>query len=113
VHKALHMLTFEGINNNNDIEYLKRSSIYQERDHEDIVLEENEFYYSDIICCTVFHDQEPPIGRVTHRFETAANHVSVITGSKEHLIPYIPDVVNEVDIENQKIFITPMEGLLD
>ena len=45
------MLTFEGINNINDIEHLKGSSIYQERDHEDIVLEENEFYYSDIIGC--------------------------------------------------------------
>ncbi|MFA0987506.1 ribosome maturation factor RimM, partial [Staphylococcus aureus] len=58
VHKGLHMLTFEGINNINDIEHLKGSSIYQERDHEDIVLEENEFYYSDIIGCTVFDDQE-------------------------------------------------------
>lgn len=31
VHKGLHMLTFEGINNINDIEHLKGSSIYQER----------------------------------------------------------------------------------
>ncbi len=59
VHKGLHMLTFEGINNINDIEHLKGSSILsRERDHEDIVLEENEFYYSDIIGCTVFDDKK-------------------------------------------------------
>ena len=37
----------------------------------------------------------------------------VIKGSKEYLIPYIADVVKEVDVENKKIIITPMEGLLD
>lgn len=103
VHKGLHMLTFEGINNINDIEHLKGSSIYQERDHEDIVLEENEFYYSDIIGCTVFDDQETPIGRVINIFETGANDVWVIKGSKEYLIPYIADVVKEVDVENKKL----------
>ncbi|MQS33883.1 16S rRNA processing protein RimM, partial [Escherichia coli] len=84
-----------------------------ERDHEDIVLEENEYYYSDIIGCTVFDDQETPIGRVINIFETGANDVWVIKGSKEYLIPYIADVVKEVDVENKKIIITPMEGLLD
>ena len=99
VHKGLHMLTFEGINNINDIEHLKGSSIYQERDHEDI-LEENEFYYSDIIGCTVFDDQEAPIGRVINIFETGANDVWVIKVRK-YLIPYIAEVV-KVDVENKK-----------
>ncbi|MCD0939208.1 ribosome maturation factor RimM, partial [Staphylococcus aureus] len=70
-------------------------------------------YYSDIIGCTVFDDQETPIGRVINIFETGANDVWVIKGSKEYLIPYIADVVKEVDVENKKIIITPMEGLLD
>ncbi len=39
--------------------------------------------------------------------------VIVKKGSKEYLIPYIADVVKEVDVENKKIIITPMEGLLD
>ncbi len=38
----------------------------------------------------------------------------VIKGSKEYLIPfYIADVVKEVDVENKKIIVAPMEGLLD
>ncbi|PTF79553.1 ribosome maturation factor RimM [Staphylococcus chromogenes] len=112
MHKGLHMLTFEGYQNINDIEHLKGQKIYQERDHADIQLEEHEFYYSDIIGCTVF-DGDRPIGRVTEIFETGANDVWVVKGEKEHLIPYIEDVVKEVDIDTRRIVITPMEGLLN
>lgn len=47
--------------------------------------------------------QETPIGRVINIFETGANDVWVIKGSKEYLIPYIADVVKEVDVENKKL----------
>ena len=33
--------------------------------------------------------------------------------TKEYLIPYIADVVKEVDVEHKTIRITPMEGLLE
>lgn len=113
VHKGFHMLKFEGINNINDIEYLKNEVLLQEREHEDIELAENEYYYSDIIGCTVFDEQDTPIGRVIEIFETGANDVWVVKGEKEYLIPYIADVVKSVDVEGRKIVITPMEGLLD
>lgn len=41
------------------------------------------------------------------------NDVWVIKGFKEYLIFYIVDVVKEVDVENKKIIIMLMEGLLD
>ncbi|WP_317956007.1 ribosome maturation factor RimM [Staphylococcus haemolyticus] len=113
VHKGFHMLKFEGINNVNDVEQYKGDYLYQERDHEDIELAENEYYYSDIIGSTVFDDDNQPIGRVINIFETGANDVWVVKGEKEYLIPYIADVVKEIDIENKTIRITPMEGLLD
>lgn len=113
VHKGFHMLTFEGIHNINDIEHLKGDYIYQERDHQDIELQENEFYYSDIIGCTVFDEDENPIGRITSIFETGANDVWVVKGNKEYLIPYIADVVKDVDVENKSVHISPMKGLLD
>lgn len=113
VHKGFHMLKFKDINNINEVEQYKGDFLYQERDHEDIELAENEFYYSDIIGCTVFDDEETPIGRVINIFETGANDVWVVKGDKEYLIPYIADVVKAIDIENKTIHITPMEGLLD
>lgn len=112
MHKGLHMLKFEGIDNINDIEHLKGQTLLQEREHEDIVLAENEYYYSDIIGCTVF-DDETPVGRVTEIFETGANDVWVVKGEKEYLIPYIEEVVRDVDVKGKRIQITPLEGLLD
>lgn len=66
-----------------------------------------------IIGCTVFKDDDTPIGRVINIFETGANDVWVVKGEKEYLIPYIEDVVKDIDIETKTIKITPMEGLLD
>ena len=67
IHKGFHMLKFEGINHINDVEQYKGDYLFQERDHEDIELNENEFYYSDIIGCTVFNN-DTPIGRVINIF---------------------------------------------
>ncbi|MDU1623669.1 MAG: PRC-barrel domain-containing protein, partial [Staphylococcus epidermidis] len=60
-----------------------------------------------------FKDDDTPIGRVINIFETGANDVWIVKGEKEYLIPYIEDVVKDIDIENKTIKITPMEGLLD
>ena len=90
----------------------KGDILTQERDHEAIELDEHEFYYSDIIGCTVF-DGETPIGRVKEIFETGANDVWVVQGDKEYLIPYIADVVQEVDVSGRRIQITPLEGMFD
>ena len=112
MHKGFHMLTFEGINNINDIEYLKGETLLQEQEHSDIELTEHEYYYSDIIGCTAFGEDEP-LGRVNEIFETGANDVWVVKGEKEYLIPYIEDVVTDIDVAGRRIQITPMEGLLD
>ena len=48
----------------------------------DIELGEHEYYYSDIIGCTVFKDDDTPIGRVINIFETGANDVWVVKGEK-------------------------------
>ncbi|HAV91501.1 MAG TPA: 16S rRNA processing protein RimM, partial [Eubacterium sp.] len=53
-------------------------------------------------------------GRLKDVMETGANDVYVIN-TKEHgevLVPVIDDCVKEVDLENEKIIIHLMEGLI-
>jgi 16S rRNA processing protein RimM len=46
--------------------------------------------------------------------ETGANDVYVVQGPRgELLIPVIEDVVQELDLENQRMVVTLLPGLLD
>lgn len=111
-HKNFHMVSFEGLNNINDVEKYKGLDVFQDIENEDIVLDEHEYFYSDIIGCTVY-DGAREIGTVKEIFETGANDVWVVQGEKEYLIPYIEDVVKSIDIDHKKIIIEPIEGLLE
>ena len=43
------------------------------------------------------------LGRVDHLIETGANDVLVLSGDRERLIPYGPDVIRQVDLETGQI----------
>jgi 16S rRNA processing protein RimM len=77
-------------------------------------LEENEYYFHEIIGCTVTTVSGEELGKVSEILTPGANDVWVIKGKggKEILIPYIEDVVLKVDIKEKQITIEPLEGLL-
>ncbi|MEV9640260.1 ribosome maturation factor RimM [Mammaliicoccus sciuri] len=112
-HKNFNLLTFEGYPTINDVEKL-RDGIVKVSEKELTELEENEFYYHEIIGCRVITETGEDIGKVTEIIETGANDVWTVTPTegKPHYIPYIEDVVKDIDIEEQVITIELMEGLL-
>ncbi|WP_107942277.1 ribosome maturation factor RimM [Metasolibacillus fluoroglycofenilyticus] len=113
-HKNFILLTFEGMNNINLVEPFKEGLLKVTMDQlEDDELEENEYYYFEIKDCEVFSEDGERIGVITNILETGANDVWEVKGPKKmHYIPYIEDVVKEIDIDNKKIIIHVMEGLL-
>lgn len=114
-HKNFILLTFEGLYNINLVEQYKEGMIKITRDqmNED-ELDEHEYYYSDIEGCTVFSEEGEEIGVITEILETGANDVWEIKakGGKKHYIPYIEDVVKNIDVDEKKIIIHVMDGLL-
>lgn len=78
-------------------------------------LGENEYYYHEIIGCSVWTTAGEEIGVVDSILAPGANDVWVVKNpqGKEYLIPYIADVVKKVDVLNKRITIEVMEGLLD
>ncbi|MBU0278483.1 MULTISPECIES: ribosome maturation factor RimM [unclassified Gemella] len=113
-HKGAYLVKFEGINSIEEAEKFKNLQLKIDEEFlED--LEDGEYYFYEIIGCKVYRDDNNEIGEIIEILQTGANDVWVVSNNlgKEYLIPYIDDVVKEIDINNKKIFIEVMEGLLD
>jgi 16S rRNA processing protein RimM len=59
---------------------------------------ENEFYWADLIGLRVVNDAGEELGAVARILETGANDVLVVQGDRERLIPFIEEVVRQVDL---------------
>lgn len=112
-HKQFDLLRFEGYHSINDVERFKGATLYVRKDDLDDELGEHEYYYYEIIGCTVVTEEGERLGKVKEIFQTGANDVWVVEreGKKDLLIPYIEDVVKEVNVEKKEIRIHLMEGL--
>ena len=66
-------------------------------------LPEDEFYWDDLIGLKVIDVDREDLGKVVGLIETGANDVLVVSGDRERLIPYIPQVIKKVDTHNQLI----------
>lgn len=113
-HKNFLLVKFEGIDSVEEAEKLKNLQIKIDSD-EAGELEENEFYFHEIIGCQVFDENDRNLGEIIDILTPGANDVWVIKGEngKEILIPYIEDVVKKIDITSKKVNIEVMEGLID
>lgn len=108
VHKGMDLLAFEEYSDLTSIEHLKNFEIYALKDELDI-LEEDEFYYKDLIGLSVYDYQDHKIGKIVKINETAANDLFVL--DNDVLIPFVKAIVNEIDLENKKITLFEIEGL--
>lgn len=61
--------------------------------------DENEYYWSDLIGLHVTNLQGEDLGEIAEVFETGANDVLVAKGDRERLIPFVDQVVLEVDLD--------------
>lgn len=113
IHKGMILVKFEGKNNINDVEQYKGLELFAEDPIED--LDDEEYYYSDIIGAEVFFENDEKVGKVVSVMETGANDVWEIkkTDGKTVLIPVIDEVILEVNVDDNKIIIAEKEGLLD
>ena len=77
-------------------------------------LEEDEYFIADMIGIEVVTEDDKPFGTLKDVMETGANDVYVIDTDEhgEVLIPAIRECILDVDIENQKMKIHLMDGLI-
>ena len=111
IHKDYLLVQFKDNEDINLVEKYKNMYIYKNKD--DIKpLKQGEYYFSDLKDLDVFVENKL-IGKVL-RVESgiSSNYLRVKTESEEKLVPYLPAFIESVDLENKKISIKKIEGLL-
>ena len=110
--KQFVIVKFKGIDNINDIEKYKGRSLLVARE-DAAELGEDEYYIADLIGMDVF-TEEGHFGVLRDVMETGANEVYIVDSDRhgEVLIPAIRQCVLEVDVEENRMTVRIMEGLI-
>jgi 16S rRNA processing protein RimM len=66
---------------------------------------EGEFYWNDLLGMVVVHRNAAKLGLVQKILETGANTVLVVQGDRELLVPFIEDVIVDVDLKARKLVV--------
>lgn len=111
--KQFVILKFKGIDNINDIERYKRCPLLVER-KDAVELKEDEYFIADMIGIQVETEDGEVFGTLKDVMETGANDVYVIDTEAhgEVLVPAIKECILDVDVENRKMTIHLMDGLI-
>ena len=106
------IILFEEIDSRNDAEVLKGCRLLLPDDQLK-PLESNEVFVHQIIGCRVEDQKGRILGKITDFLETGANNVYEVTnGSSAFLVPDVPHVVLEFNVETKRMIIDPLPGLI-
>lgn len=108
------ILKFREFNDINEIEKYKGKDLLVSRDQA-VPLEENENFIVDLLGMKVWTDKDQLLGVLTDVLQTGANDVYVVEmeDGKEILLPAIPACILEVSVEEEKMRVHLLEGLLE
>lgn len=111
--KQMVILKFKGIDNINDIEKYRGKDLLVTRENA-VELDEDEYFISDIIESEVLDEEGTKLGILAEVLSTGANDVFVVNTNenKEILIPNIKDCVLDINLEEKKIIVHLLDGLL-
>jgi 16S rRNA processing protein RimM len=112
LHKNLYLLTLKGMTDRTAADGLRGSTLNVAAD-DLIPLPDGKYYDFQFIDLAVVTDEGENLGRVAEVMGTGSNLVLIVRdGEREVLLPFIDDVVREVDLEGGRIKVHLMEGLL-
>ncbi len=106
-------LTFETFTDRSGVEFL-RGGLLLIPESERVELPEGSYFHSDLIGMNVCIEGDGALGEVIEILETGSNDILVVKrDGGESLIPAIKRFVKKVDLDQNLIWIDPIEGLLD
>ncbi len=112
-HKDMVLMKLKGINTPEEANLLRQSYLLVDREKEE-PLEEGVYYIVDLIGLEVYTDEGQLLGEVEDIFNTGSNDVYVVKNElgKQILLPGIPDVLKDVNLDKKRITVHLIPGLM-
>lgn len=107
------IVKFKEFDDINLVEKYKSCDLIIER-KDAVRLEENEYFICDLIGLDVITDEGEEFGVITDVLTSSANDIYVVKhNDKEVLLPVIDQCVLDVNLDQKKVLVHIMDGLLD
>jgi 16S rRNA processing protein RimM len=112
-HKDRVLLSLEGCEDRTTAEQL-RGKLVQIPIQEAMPLPEDEYYPHQLVGLDVYTLEGENLGKIGDVLFTKANEIFVVNGPRGEIwLPAIADVIQQVDLEQGRVVVRPMEGLLE
>ncbi|WP_425829010.1 ribosome maturation factor RimM [Streptomyces fractus] len=115
VHSGRLLLRFEGVRDRTGAEALRNTLLIAEVDPEELPEEEDEFYDHQLMDLDVVTTDGTEVGRITEISHLPSQDLFIVErpDGSEVMIPFVEEIVTEIDLEEQKAVIDPPPGLID
>ncbi|MEU2680131.1 ribosome maturation factor RimM [Streptomyces sp. NPDC007107] len=115
VHSGRLLLRFEGVRDRTAAEALRNTLLIAEVDPEELPEDPEEFYDHQLMDLDVVLADGTEIGRITEITHLPSQDLFIVErpDGSEVMIPFVEEIVSEIDLEEQRAVITPPPGLID
>jgi 16S rRNA processing protein RimM len=111
-HKNVFLAELAGLTDITQAESFRGAEIYISKDA--LVREEGEYFWFELLGLDVFSNDDVFLGVVSEIIPAGNNEIYVVkNGDREIFLPAAEEVVNHIDLENGKMIVSILEGLLD
>lgn len=115
VHSGRLLLRFEGVKDRNAAEALRNILLIAEVDPDELPEEDDEYYDHQLIDLDVVTKGGAEVGRITEISHLPSQDLFIVErpDGSEVMIPFVEEIVIEVDLVEQRAVIDPPAGLID
>ncbi|WP_282700983.1 ribosome maturation factor RimM [Streptomyces sp. CC219B] len=115
VHSGRLLLRFEGVRDRTAAEALRNTLLIAEVDPEELPEDEDEYYDHQLIDLDVVTKDGAEVGRITEISHLPSQDLFIVErpDGSEVMIPFVEEIVTEIDLAEQKAVIDPPPGLID
>ncbi|MFF8616981.1 ribosome maturation factor RimM [Streptomyces sp. NPDC015350] len=115
VHSGRLLLRFEGVRDRTAAEALRNTLLIAEVDPDELPEDPEEFYDHQLMDLDVVLTDGTVVGRISEITHLPSQDLFIVErpDGSEVMIPFVEEIVTEIDLEEQRAVVVPPPGLID